>query len=179
MRSVLRGLDALVRTSSLLACIALVGMVGVILTDVAKRALDMPPLAATNEIVQYMAMVLLVFFALPLTFWRAESISAPLIFDRLSPRLKREFGFISAVMVVVVMAGIGYYGYHEALRQKEFGEAGIISGYPLWWVRFALPVAAGLCIVAVVGQALARLTGNGDVAGTTADDESVAREGAL
>lgn len=178
MTPLLRALDRLVHAAALIACAALVGLVGVVMVDVTKRALDMSPLIATNEIVQYMAMVVLVFLALPLTFWRGESISAPLIYDRLSGRVQQEFALVSDLLVIVVMLGIGYYGYHEAMRQMEFGESGLISGYPLWWVRFAIPVSAVLCIIAVLGRAVTRITGQPEPE-SSSEDEIAAREGAL
>ncbi|MDN5895791.1 MAG: TRAP transporter small permease [Nocardioides sp.] len=177
MTAVVRGLDKVMLASALLASASLVGMVGVVMVDVTKRALDLPPLMATNEIVQYMTMVALVFLALPITFWRGETISAPLIYDRLSPRLQREFALVSDLLVVVVMLGIGYYGYHEAMHQMEIGESGLISGYSLWWVRFAIPVSAALCIVAVVGRSVTRATGI--LEGESSDVEVAVREGAL
>ncbi len=142
----------------------LVGGLGVALLmfhvvyDIGGRLFFNKPAVATLEISQYWYMPILVFFGLPLAERVHEHISAAIVYDRLSPRMKMEFTVIATVITVAILVAMAWFGYEEAMTLMHQKATGIASGVPIWPMRFVVPICSLLFAAEVVLRAIRTFT---------------------
>lgn len=129
-----------------------------VVIDVGGRLLFNSPAPATLEVSQYWYMPLLVFFGLPLAARVHEHISAPIIFDRVSPRLQVEFTIIAGVITVGILLAMAWFGWEEAITLMDQNALGIASGIPVWPPRFVVPLCSLLFAAEVVLRTLTAIS---------------------
>lgn len=125
-----------------------------VVIDVTGRMFLNTPAPATLEVSQYWYMPLLVFCGLPLAARVHEHISAPIVFDRVSPKVQLEFTLIGSVITVAMLLAMAWFGLEEAMTLMRQGATGIASGIPIWPVRFIVPLATSLFAAQVVLHAI-------------------------
>src|SRR5699024_1779201 len=111
-----------------------------VVLDVSLRFLLNKPIQGTLEFSQFWYMPIIVFLGLAIAERTDQHISAPIVYDRLSPRLKIELTIVSTVLSVALLIGFAWYGYQEALTHLQQRSAGIVSEVPIWPARFLVPI---------------------------------------
>lgn len=123
-----------------------------VVADVVSRFALNKPINGTLEISQYWYMPIIVFLGLAMAERTDQHISAPIVYDRLKPRLRIEFSFISMVLSVLLLAGFAWYGFEEAVTLMEQGASGIVSHVPIWPTRFLVPFGSLLLALEVIAK---------------------------
>jgi TRAP-type C4-dicarboxylate transport system permease small subunit len=137
------------RTAGLLTTITgTVGRIGVVLlmlhvvADVVMRFAFDTPIVGTLEFSQFWYLIVIAFLGLALAERRDDHIAAPILFDRLSTQMKKEFTVIGSVLTIVLLLAIAWWGWEEAVTQMDQEAAGIVSGLAIWPPRFLVPIGA-------------------------------------
>jgi len=113
-----------------------------VVLDVAMRSLFNQPAPATLEVSQFWYMPLIVFLGLAIAERTDQHISAPIVYDHLSSRLKLEFTIIGTALSVALLVGMAWYGFEQAMTLMKQGAIGIGSGVPIWQPRFLVPLGS-------------------------------------
>lgn len=143
--------------------VGILGGVGVLLllfhvvADVVARFAFNKPINGTLEISQYWYMPIIVFLGLAMAERTDQHISAPIVYDRLKPRLKIELSCISMILSVLLLAGFAWYGFEEAVVLMEQGAAGIVSQVPIWPTRFLVPFGSLLLALEIIAKFIAQV----------------------
>lgn len=145
-----------------------------VVIDVGGRMIFNSPAPATLEVSQYWYMPLLVFCGLPLAARVHEHISAPIVFDRVAPKLQLEFTLIGAVITVAMLLAMAWFGLEEALTLMGQGATGIASGIPIWPARFIVPLASLLFAAEVMVHAVSAIADFRTAAQTPVDPVDLA-----
>lgn len=138
--------------------IGIIGGTGILLllvhvvSDVVGRFALNKPIVGTLEISQYWYMPIIVFLGLAIAERTDQHISAPIVYDRLRPRLKIEFSFIAMVLSVILLLGFAWYGFEEAMTLMRQGAAGIVSQVPIWPTRFLVPIGSTLFAFEIIAK---------------------------
>lgn len=144
--------------------IGILVMICHVVLDVVMRYFFNQTAPATLEVSQFWYMPIIVFLGMGVAQRTAQHISAPIIYDRLSPRLQFEFTVIGTALSVALLLGYAWYGLEEALQLMRQGAIGLGSGVPIWQPRFLVPLGATLFAVELIislaqkGAALRRAT---------------------
>jgi TRAP-type C4-dicarboxylate transport system permease small subunit len=152
-------LGLLGRWRSLIAFIGGAGvllLLSTILADATLRFAFNQPIPGTVEYVSYWYMVPIAFCGIALAERYGEHVDAPLIFDRLPARLRREFTVVGKVLFLAVLVAMWWWGWEEAVRQYGFGERGAAAGVAIWPTRFLVPIGAAACAFEVLVNLFAR-----------------------
>nr|WP_286174187.1 TRAP transporter small permease [Rhodobacter sp. NTK016B] len=140
------------------AGLCLVAMVCVIAAGVVMRYFLGNPLMGANEIVQTIA-VALVMLALPQATATGAHIRVDLL-DRTLGRWGRLAGDILArVLSITVLGHLCLRAFAKATEAAEYGDATNMLQLPLWPVYGAILIGMGLCILVFAAQILGRLMG--------------------
>lgn len=136
----------------------LLGGLGVLLlmlhvvADVVMRMVFNKPISGTLEISQYWYMPLIVFLGLAMAERTDQHISAPIVYDRLTPKLRLEFLAIGTFLSIALLIGFAWYGLEEAMTLMNQGAAGIVSKVPIWPTRFLVPIGSVLFALELVAK---------------------------
>ncbi len=123
-----------------------------VVLDVAMRYLFNQPAPATLEVSQFWYMPLIVFLGLAIAERTDQHISAPIVYDHLSPKLKLEFTILGTALSVALLAGMAWYGFEQAMNLMKQGAIGIGSGIPIWQPRFLVPLGSALFALELIAR---------------------------
>lgn len=123
-----------------------------VVADVTSRHAFNRPLYGTLEISQYWYMPMIVFLGLAMAERTDQHISAPIVYDRLRPRLQLEFAAIATVLSVLLLVGFAWFGFEEAVTLMNQGAAGIVSQVPIWPTRFLVPLGSLLFALEIIAK---------------------------
>lgn len=130
-----------------------------VVADVTLRFILNHPLPGATEYVSFWYMVAIAFLGLSMAERHGEHIDAPIVFERLSVGVRREFTVISKVLFAATMAVMAWYGWEEAVRQFEIGERAGAAAVPIWPARFLVPLGTAACAADVMASLLSRRPG--------------------
>ncbi len=138
--------------------VGIIGGIGILLLlfhvvgDVVARFAFNKPFNGTLEISQYWYMPIIVFLGLAMAERTDQHVSAPIVYDRLKPRLKIEFSVISMLLSVLLLIGYAWFGFEEAMTLMRQGAAGIVSEVPIWPTRFLVPFGSLLLALEIIAK---------------------------
>lgn len=153
MRSGLeRIVDGTERALSTIAVFLLYALMAYVTIAVAMRYIG-SPLAGVPEISGRVLMPPLVFIGIVVAQMRGEHLVVELIDTKhrrteLLTRYHREF------WMVVFALSLTIYGWSEAMHSMELRTTGIDSGFPVWIVRFVVPILGVALILFTLHKAL-------------------------
>ena len=153
-----RLLDALYALGAGLAALALLGIFLIMMAQVAMRELQMQ-LPAADDISAYLC-VATTFFALAATFKRGELIRVGMGIERLSPTGRRIAEALVLTLAALVMGYVTRWTFSDMLFSWEIEEVaqGTVA-IPLWIPKLAMPLGAGLLLVAILDELVTVLRG--------------------
>lgn len=140
--------------------LAVIGAVGLVLIVVAlaagviMRYVFGAPVFGLNEIVQLLAVVL-VMSALPYCTARREHVAVD-VFDAMLGRWGRFFGDVTSCLLAgFVLAFLCQRAVSRALDAHEFGDATNMLRMSIWPFYAILAAGAGLCVLVIAMQLVA------------------------
>jgi TRAP-type C4-dicarboxylate transport system permease small subunit len=153
-----RLLDSLYALGAGLAALALLGIFIIMMAQVAMRELQMQ-LPAADDISAYLC-VATTFFALAATFKRGELIRVGMGIERLSPAGRRIAEALVLTLAALVMGYVTRWTFSDMLFSWEIEEVaqGTVA-IPLWIPKLAMPLGAGLLLVAILDELVTVLRG--------------------
>ncbi|WP_424135020.1 TRAP transporter small permease [Roseomonas chloroacetimidivorans] len=169
-----RALDALYAAGAVLAALSLLGIFLVMVGQIALRFVGLS-FPGADDISAYLC-VATTFFALALTFRRGEVIRVGLVLERVPPRPRRIMEIIALVLAAVSTAYAVWWTLDDVLFSYEIGD--LAQGtlpVPLWIPKLAMPLGAGLLLVAVLDELMTVLRG-GRPSYVLAAEERAARQ---
>jgi TRAP-type C4-dicarboxylate transport system permease small subunit len=158
MASVRRVLDAAYAAAAGLAALSLLLIFAVMTAQMALRQFGVQ-LPAADDVSAYLC-VSTTFFALAATFKRGELIRVGMALDRLRPGA-RWVAEVAALVLAAAMVGyVVYWTAQDTLFSLEIEEMsqGTVA-IPIWVPKLAMPIGAGLLLVAVVDELVSVLGG--------------------
>jgi TRAP-type C4-dicarboxylate transport system permease small subunit len=153
-----RLLDALYALGAGLAALSLLGIFLIMMAQVVMRELERQ-LPAADDISAYLC-VATTFFALAATFKRGELIRVGIVVDRLSPAARRIAELLALTLAAAVMGYVTRWTFADMLFSWEIEEVaqGTVA-IPLWIPKLAMPLGAGLLLVAILDELVTVLRG--------------------
>lgn len=159
MPVVRRALDALYSFAAFLAALSLAGIFVLMMAQVAMREMQML-FPGADDIIAYLC-VSTTFFALARTFKNGELIRVGLGIERFPPRLRRIAECVVLTMAAVVVGGITWFTLQDVLFSHEIEEVAQGSVPFLTWIpKSAMPLGAGMLLVAILDELLRVLGGH-------------------
>ncbi len=133
------------------AALALVFMMLVTLADVVLRQTVNLPVFGNVELVQ-LALVAVVYLALPETFLRGEHVTVDVIDLAISPRARAALRTGAAALTLIFLVAMGWRMVAPALDTLDFGDSTMDLGLPLiwYWAPMILGVACGAAAMCIV-----------------------------
>jgi TRAP-type C4-dicarboxylate transport system permease small subunit len=146
-----RILDGLYALGAGLAALSLLGIFCIMMAQVGLRELQMQ-LPAADDISAYLC-VATTFFALAATFKRGELIRVGMAIDRLGPAARRIAEMIVLILAAGIVGYITWWTFQDMLFSWEIEEVaqGTVR-IPLWIPKCAMPLGAGLLLVAILDE---------------------------
>ncbi|MDO9709580.1 TRAP transporter small permease [Paracraurococcus lichenis] len=153
-----RLLDALYALGAGLAALSLLGIFLIMMAQVAMREMQMQ-LPAADDISAYLC-VATTFFALAATFKRGELIRVGMGIERLGPAGRRWAEALVLALAAAVMAYVTRWTFEDMLFSWQIEEVaqGTVP-IPLWIPKLAMPLGAGLLLVAILDELAGVLRG--------------------
>lgn len=153
-----RLLDALYALGAGLAALSLLGIFLIMMAQVVMRELERQ-LPAADDISAYLC-VATTFFALAATFKRGELIRVGMGIERLSPAARRIAELLVLGLAACVMGYVTRWTFSDMLFSWEIEEVaqGTVA-IPLWIPKLAMPLGAGLLLVAILDEFVTVLRG--------------------
>jgi TRAP-type C4-dicarboxylate transport system permease small subunit len=158
MGSVRRVLDALYVAAAGLAALSLLLIFLVMMAQMGLRALGLQ-LPAADDVSDYLC-VSTTFFALAATFKRGELIRVGMALDRLGPGARRVAELVALALAAAMVGYIVFWTAQDTLFSWEIEEMsqGTVA-IPIWVPKLAMPIGAGLLLVAVLDEFAAVVRG--------------------
>ena len=159
MSSVRRVLDAAYAAAAGLAALSLLLIFAVMMAQMGLRAVGVQ-LPAADDISAYLC-VATTFFALAATFKRGELIRVGIALDRLRPSARR---WAEVLALSLAAAMVGYVVFwtaqdtHFSWEIEELSQGTV--AIPIWVPKLAIPIGAGLLLVAILDELLSVLRGD-------------------
>ena len=153
-----RGLDALYAAGAAVAALSLLGIFLVMMGQVALRFLNRQ-FPGADDISAYLC-VATTFFALALTFRRGELIRVGLVLERLSPGPRRVAEIVALAFAAVGTAYAVWWTLDDVFFSYEIED--MAQGplpVPLWMPKLAMPVGAGILLIAILDEMATVLRG--------------------
>ncbi|MGY1914144.1 TRAP transporter small permease [Blastococcus sp. SYSU DS0973] len=117
--------------------------------DTVLRKTTGEPITGTLEYVQFWYMPAICLLGFVAAELQNDHITAPVVYDRMSPAVRRELSLVAAVATVAILLAYAWWGFEEALLQLERGATGPISGIVIWPAVFLVPIGSVAAAVAV------------------------------
>jgi TRAP-type C4-dicarboxylate transport system permease small subunit len=153
-----RLLDLLYAAAAGLAALALLGIFLLMMAQVATRELGLV-LPGVDDLVAYLC-VAMTFFALAATFKRGELIRVGLLLDGMPPGRRRIAELVALALAALVVGTIVWWTAQDMLFSWEIGEVAQGSvAFLLWVPKLAMPLGAGLLLVAILDEFAGVLAG--------------------
>jgi TRAP-type C4-dicarboxylate transport system permease small subunit len=153
-----RILDTLYAASAVLASLCLLGIFLVMMAQMGLREVAMQ-VPGSDDFSAYLC-VGTTFFALAATFKRGELIRVNMVLDPLPPALRRLAELLALGMAALVVGYIVWWTSQDVLFSWEIEEVaqGTVP-FLLWIPKLAMPVGAGLLLVAILDEFVIVLSG--------------------
>lgn len=123
----------------IVGALVLVLMVHVVLNAL-LRSFANQPIEGTLEYVGNWYLPTIILLGLVVAQQRKEHIEAPLVFDRMPPKMQREVQILVNVVTILFVLFMAYYAYVEAYQSMTIRETAGVSGVPIWFMKFAAPI---------------------------------------
>jgi TRAP-type C4-dicarboxylate transport system permease small subunit len=171
MRALRRGLDLLYGAAAGLAALALLGIFVTMMAQVIARELGLQ-LAGADDFTAYLC-VATTFFALAATFKRGELIRVGMALGQLSPGQRRVMEALVLALAAVVIGTIVWWTAQDTMFSLEIEEVaqGTVP-FPLWIPKLAMPLGAGLLLVAILDELIRVLAGHKPAYVAAAEDRA-------
>lgn len=168
-----RALDALYALSAGLAALSLAGIFVVMMAQVVLRGLAWQ-LPAADDVSAYLC-VATTFFALAATFKRGELIRVGMVLDKLRSAPRRLMELVVLALAASMVGYITFWTGQDMLFSFEIEEVaqGTVP-IPLWIPKLAMPIGAGLLLVAILDEFIAVLRGGRPTYVTAAEKRAAA-----
>jgi TRAP-type C4-dicarboxylate transport system permease small subunit len=146
-----RFLDTLYGLGAALAALSLLGIFTVMMLQVLLREMQMQ-LPAADDVSAYLC-VATTFFALAATFKRGELIRVGMGVERLGPGARRIMELLVLTLAAAIMAYVTWFTFQDMLFSYEIEEVaqGTVP-IPLWIPKCAMPLGAGLLLIAILDE---------------------------
>lgn len=151
----MRGIESIIhKTASVLAVIggvAIMGMMGLIVADVAMKYLFNDPIDGTTAVVAAYFMVALVFLPLAYVTRTSGHLYVELFTQNLSERGRRPLYIVNGVLILAYLVFIIIFTTIEAVRRTAEGEAWETAAdlMAVWPSRWLLPLGLAAMVVVV------------------------------
>lgn len=154
-----RALDAAYVGAAGVAALSLLLIFAVMMAQMGLRAFGVQ-LPAADDISAYLC-VATTFFALAATFKRGELIRVGMALERLGPEARRWAEAAALAMAAAMVGYIVYWTASDTLFSWEIEELsqGTVA-IPIWVPKLAMPIGAGLLLVAVLDELVSVLRGD-------------------
>ena len=139
-----RALSAVDRLLAALTCSLLAFVVAANAAEIVLRALAHQSLHWLYE-VNLLSANWIYFLGICLVYWRKRDIAIDFLVDRLPAGARRLYQSLINLVVICVLAVIGWYGV-ELMRLQAFDYS---MGVGIWNPLFTLPVALGAAVMAL------------------------------
>jgi TRAP-type C4-dicarboxylate transport system permease small subunit len=166
-----RFLNALYALGAGLAALALLGIFLIMMAQVVMRVLQLP---AADDISAYLC-VATTLFALAATFKRGELIRVGMGIERLSTAGRCVAESLVLMLAACVIAYVTRWTFADMLLSWEIEEVaqGTVA-IPLWIPKLAMPLGAGLLLVAILDELVTVLRGSNPGYVVAAEDRAAA-----
>jgi TRAP-type C4-dicarboxylate transport system permease small subunit len=153
-----RFLDWLYALGAGLAALCLFGIFLVMMAQVALREMSLQ-LPAADDVSAYLC-VATAFFALAATFKRGELIRVGMVIERLGPGPRRILEALVLALAACIVGYITWWTLQDMLFSLEIEEVaqGTVP-IPLWIPKSAMPLGAGLLLIAILDEFASVLAG--------------------
>lgn len=153
-----RALDALYWFSAAIAAACLFGIFAIMMIQVALRGLN-KPFPGADDLTAYLC-VGSAFFALAYTFRRGELIRVGLFIERLGPGMRRAFEIFSLGLAAILVGYLVYWTGNDVAFSYEIEDMAQGSvPFLLWIPKLAMPVGAGVLLIAILDELVTVLRG--------------------
>lgn len=152
----MRWLDRVMGVGLALGALAVALLMLHVIVDSSLRTLFDAPLRGTIEIASFWWLVGIAFLPLAASQQRSEHLTAPVLYERLTPGAQRVWRGVALTLTLLVVGAIAYYGWGEALGNMRIGERTGAVRTLVWPTRFLIPLGAGLWAVELARQLLRR-----------------------
>ncbi|MCX7373438.1 MAG: TRAP transporter small permease [Alphaproteobacteria bacterium] len=166
-----RALDALYWCSAALAAFCLFGIFAIMMAQMGLRQFGIP-LPGADDLTAFLC-VGSAFFALGFTFRRGELIRVGLAIERLGPQARRVAEGSVLVMAGVLVGYIVWWTGNDVLfsYQIEDRAQGSVA-FLLWIPKLAMPVGAGVLLIAILDEFVTVLMGRKPAYVVAAEDRA-------
>jgi TRAP-type C4-dicarboxylate transport system permease small subunit len=146
-----RALDSLYAAAAGLAALCLFGILAVMMAQMALRQVEIP-IPGSDDLSAYLC-VATAFFALAHTFRRGEMIRVGLGIERLPPGMRRWAEVLALAMAAATVGYITFWTAQDVLFSWEIEEVaqGTVP-FLIWVPKLAMPLGAGLLLVAILDE---------------------------
>jgi TRAP-type C4-dicarboxylate transport system permease small subunit len=153
-----RLLDTLYSAGAALAALSLLSIFGIMMAQVVMRELQLQ-LPAADDVSAYLC-VATTFFALAATFKRGELIRVGMLLDKLRPGPRRLAEMAVLALAAALMAYVTFWTAQDMWFSWEIEEVaqGTVP-IPLWIPKLAMPLGAGLLLIAIIDEFIIVLGG--------------------
>jgi TRAP-type C4-dicarboxylate transport system permease small subunit len=154
-----RGLDLLYDAAAVLAALSLLGIFLLMMAQMGARELGVQ-VPGTDDLAAYLC-VATTFFALAATFKRGELIRVGMGIEKLGPGARRVAEVLALGLAAAVVATIVWWTANDTLFSWEIEEVaqGTVP-FLVWIPKLAMPIGAGLLLVAILDELVRVLAGN-------------------
>ncbi|MCS6891221.1 MAG: TRAP transporter small permease [Rhodovarius sp.] len=153
-----RALDALYWASAAFAALCLFGIFLVMMAQVVLRQFGIP-FPGADDLTAFLC-VGAAFFALGYTFRRGELIRVGLLLDRLKAGPRRVMEALVLTVAAGLVAYILFWTAHDVIFSYEIEDRAQGSvPFLLWVPKLAMPLGAGVLLIAVLDELAAVLRG--------------------
>ena len=156
--SVRRALDALYWMSAAIAAACLFGIFALMMLQVAMRTLN-TPFPGADDLTAYLC-VAATFFALAYTFRRGELIRVGLVIERLGPAARRMVEILALGLAAVLVGYLVFWTANDVAFSYEIEDMAQGSvPFLLWIPKLAMPLGAGILLIAILDELFTVLRG--------------------
>lgn len=139
---------ALKAATDIAAGIAVVGVLLVVLIQVASRVLGMP-VSWTEEATRYL-FVWMIFLGLAAGFRTVETARVTVLIAMMPSIVRRLSLPIYVASSVIFFALTGWTGYHLVRQQFVMNETAATLAVPMWLIGTVMPISAMLAVLGIV-----------------------------
>lgn len=153
-----KALDALYSLSAGLAALSLLLIFVIMMTQVVMRELEMQ-FPGADDLSSYLC-VATTFFALARTFKNGELIRVGIFLERVPVGLRRGVEVVILLLASAIMAAITWFTLQDVLFSIEIEEVAQGTVPFLTWIpKSAMPLGAGILLVAIIDELVCVLAG--------------------
>lgn len=154
-----RALDSLYWVSAAIAAACLFGIFAIMMAQVTLRSLSIP-FPGADDLTAYLC-VAATFFALAFTFRRGELIRVGLLIERFGPGARRVFEVVSLTLAAALVGYLVYWTGNDVAFSYEIEDMAQGSvPFLLWIPKLAMPLGAGILLIAILDELVTVLRGH-------------------